>query len=187
MMIARDLLDPRERPLMVDRLYKGKSSERQTMGEQQPAWNRSPSGCKERQLQVVTPCSSPSNRSDEASVDTCAPRGDVPMTAAQESLDLRVRPSKVDRVTMNPNKEKHLLSESRKVRWIDVRWICQAKRKVAFHDFQRTSLDSHADTCCAGLNMAMLELMGEKVNMFPFSENLPAVQEVPIATVLTIW
>jgi Reverse transcriptase (RNA-dependent DNA polymerase) len=33
----------------------------------------------------------------------------------------------------------------------------------------------------------VLELTGEKVNVFPFSENLPAVQEVPIATVLTIW
>jgi hypothetical protein len=35
--------------------------------------------------------------------------------------------------------------------------------------------------------MAVLELTGEKVNVFPFSENLPAVQEVPIATVLTVW
>jgi hypothetical protein len=35
--------------------------------------------------------------------------------------------------------------------------------------------------------MIVLELTGEKVNVYPFSENLPAVQEVPIATVLTIW
>jgi hypothetical protein len=35
--------------------------------------------------------------------------------------------------------------------------------------------------------MVMLELTGKKVNVYPFSENLPAVQEVPIATVLTIW
>ena len=35
--------------------------------------------------------------------------------------------------------------------------------------------------------MAVLELTGEKVNVFPFSENLPVVQEVPIATVLTVW
>jgi hypothetical protein len=84
-------------------------------------------------------------------------------------------------------KSKHLLSESRTVRRIDVRWICQAKQKVAFNDFQRTSLDSHADTCCTGSNMAVLELTGEKVNVFPFSENLPAVQEVPIAMVLTVW
>jgi hypothetical protein len=185
--IARDSLDPRERLSMVNRLYKGKSSEKQTVKEQQPAWNQSPSGCEERQLQVVTPCSSPSSHSDEASVDTCAPRGDVPTTAAQASLDLRVRPLKVDRVTTNPDKTRHLLSESRTVRQIDVRWICQAKRKVAFHDFQRTSLDSHASTCCTSSNMAVLELTGEKVNVFPFSENLPTVQEVPIAMVLTVW
>ena len=35
--------------------------------------------------------------------------------------------------------------------------------------------------------MAVLELTGDKVNVFPFSENLPAVQEVPIAMVLTVW
>jgi hypothetical protein len=34
--------------------------------------------------------------------------------------------------------------------------------------------------------MAVLELTGEKVNVFLFSEDLPAVQEVPIATVLTV-
>jgi hypothetical protein len=120
-------------------------------------------------------------------VDSCAPRRDVPTTAAQESLDLRARPAKVDLVTTNPDKAKHLLSESRTVRRIDVQWICQAKRKVNFNDFQRTSLASHADTCCTGSNMAVLELTGEKVNVFPFSENLPAVQEVPIAMVLTVW
>ena len=35
--------------------------------------------------------------------------------------------------------------------------------------------------------MEVLELTGEKVNVYPFSENLPAVQEVPITMVLTIW
>ena len=52
---------------------------------------------------------------------------------------------------------------------------------------ERTSLDSHADTCCGGSNTVALVLTGEKVNVFPFSDNLPAVQEVPIATVLMIW
>ena len=33
----------------------------------------------------------------------------------------------------------------------------------------------------------MVELTGEKVTVYPFSDNLPAVKEVPIATVLTIW
>ena len=32
-----------------------------------------------------------------------------------------------------------------------------------------------------------LELTGEKVNVYPFSDDLPAVKEVPIATALTIW
>jgi hypothetical protein len=53
--------------------------------------------------------------------------------------------------------------------------------------FAATALDSHADTSCAGSSMAVLELTGEMVTVYPFSENLPAVQEVPIATVLTMW
>jgi hypothetical protein len=53
--------------------------------------------------------------------------------------------------------------------------------------FAKTSLDSHADTSCAGSNMDVLELTDEKVNVFPFFNNLPSVQEVPIATVLTVW
>jgi hypothetical protein len=32
-----------------------------------------------------------------------------------------------------------------------------------------------------------VELTGEKVNVYPFSDNLPAVQEVPIGTALMIW
>ena len=78
-----------------------------------------------------------------------------------------------------------LLSESRKIRRIDARCIC----KVLSNDrsFQRTSLDSHADTSCAGSNTEVLELTGEKVNVYPFSDDLPAVEEVPIATVLTAW
>jgi hypothetical protein len=114
MMIARDSLDPRVRPSTVDRLYEGKSSERWTAGEQQLNWTWSSNcGCKEGKLQVVTPRSFPSSHSDEASMDTCAPRGDVPTTAAQDSLlDPRVCLAKVDRLSMNPNKTKHLLPES---------------------------------------------------------------------------
>ena len=58
---------------------------------------------------------------------------------------------------------------------------------VSFEDLECTSLDSHADMCCGGSNTVALVLTGEKVNIFPFSEDLPAVQEVPIATILTIW
>jgi hypothetical protein len=60
-------------------------------------------------------------------------------------------------------------------------------RSVNAIEFVKTALDSHADTSCAGSNMAVLELTGEKVTVYPFSENLPAVQEVPIATVMTMW
>jgi hypothetical protein len=35
--------------------------------------------------------------------------------------------------------------------------------------------------------MIVLELTGEKVNVFPFSEQLSAVKNIPIATVATIW
>jgi hypothetical protein len=38
-MIARDLLDPRGHPSKVNQLYKGKLSDRWTMGEQQLDWN----------------------------------------------------------------------------------------------------------------------------------------------------
>ena len=54
-------------------------------------------------------------------------------------------------------------------------------------NFERTSLDSHADTSCAGSNTTVLALTGEKVNVFPFSDDLPAIQEVPIASVMTVW
>jgi hypothetical protein len=35
--------------------------------------------------------------------------------------------------------------------------------------------------------MAILELKDEKVNVFPFSDEYNAVQDVPIATVATVW
>ena len=81
-----------------------------------------------------------------------------------------------------------MLSESRVIRRIDIRSV--AKVRGRSHDssgFATTALDSHADTSCAGSNMAVLKLTGEMVTVYPFSENLPAVQEVPIATVLTMW
>ena len=52
---------------------------------------------------------------------------------------------------------------------------------------ERTSLDLHADMCCGGSNTVAFVLTGEKVNVFPFSEDLPAVQEAPITTILMIW
>ena len=49
------------------------------------------------------------------------------------------------------------------------------------------ALDLHADIFCAGSNMKVLELTGEKVNVFPFSHKLSAVEDIPIAMVATVW
>jgi hypothetical protein len=74
------------------------------------------------------------------------------------------------------------------VRRIDARFIAKIGKGRTNHSlFERTALDSHADTSCAGSNAAALELTGETVNVYPFSEDLPAVKAVPIATALTIW
>ncbi len=81
-----------------------------------------------------------------------------------------------------------LRSESRTVRRIDARFIRRARQDPEqVTSFERTSLDSHADTSCAGSNTTVLALTGEKVNVFPFSDDLPAIQEVPIASVMTVW
>ena len=81
------------------------------------------------------------------------------------------------------------MSESRVVRRMDVRRVAavRARKRETPGGFVATALDSHADTSCAGSNMAVLEMTGEMVTVYPFSENLPAVQEVPIATCLTMW
>jgi hypothetical protein len=80
-----------------------------------------------------------------------------------------------------------LKSTSRSIRRIDARFIFKLGKGRQHSLFERTALDSHADTSCAGSNAVALELTGEKVNVYPFSEDLPAVTEVPIATALTIW
>jgi hypothetical protein len=70
---------------------------------------------------------------------------------------------------------------------MDVRRISQVITDSSLLAMKRTALDSHADTCCAGSNMAVLDLTGEKVNVLPFSDTMEAVQDVPIATCVTIW
>jgi hypothetical protein len=52
---------------------------------------------------------------------------------------------------------------------------------------KRTALDSHADTCCTGSNMEVLELTGEKVTVTPYSDQYTAMTDIPIATVVTFW
>jgi hypothetical protein len=78
-----------------------------------------------------------------------------------------------------------LLSESRAVWRINACCIC--KVQTGDGSFQQTSLDSYADTSCVGSYMEVLVLSGEKVKAYPFSDDLPAVEEVPILTVLTVW
>jgi len=58
---------------------------------------------------------------------------------------------------------------------MDVRRISQVITDSSLLAMKRTALDSHADTCCAGSNMAVLDLTGEKVNVLPFSDTMEAV------------
>lgn len=68
-----------------------------------------------------------------------------------------------------------------------MRFILKASSKWITIKLCCTSLNSHADTCCAGPNIKVLELTGEKLNVFPFSEKLSAIKDIPITTVAMIW
>ena len=43
-----------------------------------------------------------------------------------------------------------------------------------------TELDTHADTCCVGINARILMDTGRKINVFPFLDELGSISEVPI-------
>jgi hypothetical protein len=60
-------------------------------------------------------------------------------------------------------------------------------RKASSVVQNKLELDSHADTCCAGANTAVLEYTGEKVNVAPFSGTYKPMADIPIATVGTVW
>ena len=51
----------------------------------------------------------------------------------------------------------------------------------------RCELDSHADTCVAGSNTAVLLYTGEKVSVSPFIGEYQPLPDIPIATVATAW
>lgn len=51
----------------------------------------------------------------------------------------------------------------------------------------RCEPDSHADTCVAGANCLLIEHTGRSVNVQGFSPDLPQLESVPIATVLTAY
>ena len=50
-----------------------------------------------------------------------------------------------------------------------------------------SELDSHADTMCAGSNCKIESTTGHTVRVKPFSEELGAIEEVPIGSVLTAY
>lgn len=54
-------------------------------------------------------------------------------------------------------------------------------------DEGKSELDSHADTCCAGANTALIEFTGETVKVQPFSPEYDSYDDVPIATVATAY
>ena len=71
---------------------------------------------------------------------------------------------------------------------MDVRCIHKVgTASLTSYQMKRTALDSHADSCCAGSNMQVLELTGEKVTVSPYSDTYEAVTDIPIATVVTVW
>ena len=42
-------------------------------------------------------------------------------------------------------------------------------------------LDTHADTCCAGANWALMEYTGQVCKVTPFLDSYQPVQEIPVA------
>ena len=80
-----------------------------------------------------------------------------------------------------------LESTSRSIRSIDAGFVSKLRKGCSYSLFERTALDSHADASCVGSNATAIDLTGEKVNVYPFSDGLPSLKGVPIAIVLTIW
>ena len=54
-------------------------------------------------------------------------------------------------------------------------------------DFSRCELDSHADTCVAGANTLYVSDDNRTVTVHPFSDEYKPVQNIPVATVATLW
>ncbi len=51
----------------------------------------------------------------------------------------------------------------------------------------RNELDTHADTCCAGANWALMDLTGDICEVTSFLESYEPVNEVPVAKCSTVW
>ena len=48
-------------------------------------------------------------------------------------------------------------------------------------------MDTHADTCCAGANWALLEYTGQVCEVSPFLSSYAPVSEIPVARCCTVW
>ena len=48
-------------------------------------------------------------------------------------------------------------------------------------------LDTHADTCCAGANWALLELTGDICEVTPFLDSYEPINEIPLAHCGMVW
>jgi Reverse transcriptase (RNA-dependent DNA polymerase) len=48
-------------------------------------------------------------------------------------------------------------------------------------------LDTHADTCCAGANWALLELTGHVCEVTPFLDSYDPITEIPLGRCGTVW
>jgi hypothetical protein len=51
----------------------------------------------------------------------------------------------------------------------------------------RNEMDTHADTCCAGANWALMDLTGDICEVTPFLKSYEPVDEVPVARCHTVW
>jgi hypothetical protein len=51
----------------------------------------------------------------------------------------------------------------------------------------RNELDTHAHTCCAGANWALIELTNQVCEVTPFLDSYEPITEVPLARCGTVW
>ena len=74
---------------------------------------------------------------------------------------------------------------------LSYRFIQAARRAVASTSTSSSAinceLDSHADTCVAGSNFVMLEEADSYISVYPYSDEYPAINNIPIASVATAW
>jgi hypothetical protein len=66
----------------------------------------------------------------------------------------------------------------------DIRHV-QNQTRAGF--IARNEMDTHADTCCAGSNWSLMELIGEVCDIIPFLNSYDPVTEIPVARCCTVW